>query len=226
MTKTRAICIASLLGLLLAGGCKKGEGASSTTTASRPEADTSAGLGCEHDLQSRVVLKHTWPYPADLKDLRWVARYTKVKLRLKPVDAAFFTSTQIYKSGDSIHVEDSEVHVLKPRRLVAKRDLYVQRQVWDQGIQVQRPVLAAAKGELGSFLFYNSRGMCMLDTEQGPGWTPCTLDDAFEGLSADDPFACEQVWWVKIVRSKADQGWMPFDSALMERAASANDEAK
>lgn len=225
MKPGHAICVVSLLALL-AGGCKKADGSPSATAASGTGGEASAGLGCEHDLKSDALLKHTWPYPADLKDLRWVDRYTKVKLRLKPVPAAFFTATLIYKKGDYIHVKDSQVRVLKPRRLIAKRDLYVQRKVWDQGVQVQRPVLAAAKGELGSFLFYNSRGLCMLDTEQGPGWTPCTLDDAFEGLSEEHPFACEQVWWVEIVRSKVERGWMTFDSALMERVPSTSDEAK
>jgi hypothetical protein len=224
MTIDRAITVASLL-VLLWGGCKKADD-SPSTTAARAEGRASAGPGCQHDFETHVVVKHTWPYPADVKDLRWVDRYTKVKLRLKPVHAAFFTATHTYKKGDYIHVEDSQVHILKPRRLVAKRDLYVQRKVWDQGTQVQQRALAVAKGEVGSFLFYNSRGMCMLDTDQGPGWTPCTLDDAFEGLSAESPFACEEVWWVKVVRSKVEQGWMPFDPALMERVSSMNDGAK
>lgn len=224
MTLDRAIAVASLL-VLLSGGCKKADDSPSTTPAHANAATLGDG-GCQHDLESHVVLQHTWPYPADVKDLRWVDRYTKVKLRLKPVHAAFFTATLIYKKGDTIPVEDSEVHILKPRRLVAKRDLYVQRKAEEQGMQVERRVLAVAKGELGSFLFYNSRGMCLLDTEEGPGWTRCTLDDAFEGLSADNPSACEQVWWVKVVRSKVERGWMPFDPALMERVSSTNDEAK
>jgi len=93
----------------------------------------------------------------------------------------------------------------------------VKRKVWDQGIEVERTYRAAAQGEVGSFLFYNSRGQCMVGTEQGPGWTPCTLDDAFEGLSEEHPFACEQVWWVKVRKSKVNQGWMPVDLAFMER---------
>jgi len=68
--------------------------------------------------------------------------------------------------------------------------------------------------------------MCMLETEQGLGWTPCTLDDAFEGLSADDPFACEQTWWVKVRKSKADRGWMPVMPDLMDRVPPSPDAAK
>jgi len=225
MTKGRTI-IAAVLIAFLAGGCKKGDSTPSTTTPAESDVSPSSNAGCDHDLKSNVILEHTWPYPADAKDLRWVVRYTKVKLRLKPVHAAFFTTTLTYRRGDYISVEDSQVHVIKPRRLLAKRDLYVKRKVWDQGAQVDRLVLAAAKGELGNFLFYNSRGMCMLDTEQGPGWTSCTLDDALEGLSAESPFACEQVWWVKIRRSRVDQGWMPFDPALMERVPPTNGGAK
>ena len=213
MTEGRTIITAVLIAFL-AAGCERGDGA---TTAAKSDVSSSYDAGCDHDLKSSVVVEHSWPYPADSKDLRWVDRYTKVRLKLNPSHAAFFTATLTYRRGDYISVEDSQVHIVKPRRLVAKRDLYVQRKVWDQGIQVDRLVLAAARGELGSFLFYNSRGMCMLDTEQGPGWTSCTLDDAFEGLSAESPFACAQVWWVKIKRSKVDQGWMPFDPELMER---------
>jgi len=66
-------------------------------------------------------------------------------------------------------------------------------------------------------LFYNSRGTCMVGTAQGPGWTPCSLDDAFEGLSEEQPQACKQLWWVKVRKSKVDQGWMPVMPGFTER---------
>jgi len=66
----------------------------------------------------------------------------------------------------------------------------------------------------------------MVGTEQVPGWTPCTLDDAFEGLSEEHPFACEQVWWVKVRKSKVNRGWMPTDLAFMERVPPPTDATK
>jgi hypothetical protein len=225
MTKGRTIILAVAIPFLVVG-CWKKDGSEGATTGAKADSNPSLAAGCDHDLRSRVILEHTWPYPADFKDLRWIDRYTTVQLRLRPVHAAFVTATLTYRRGDFVPVEDSQVHVIKPRRLVAKRDLVVLRKVWDQGTQVDRHVLAAAKGELGSFLFYNSRGMCLLETEQGPGWTACTLDDSFEGLSAEHPFACEQVWWVKVRKSRIEQGWIEFDASLMERVPPASDEAK
>lgn len=223
----RASLIAfALLTVLAVEACKAGQSASKATTAAKAEGAPAPVLGCDHDLESNAIAEHSWPYPADAKDLRWIARYTTVKLKLRPRQASFDTATLIFRRGDRVEIEDSQVHIIKPRRLVAKRDLYVMRKAWDQGVEVQRPFLAAAEGQPGSFLFYNSRGMCLVGTEQGPGWTPCTLDDAFEGLSAEHPFACEQVWWVKIRRSKVDQGWLPFDPALMERVPATTDAAK
>jgi len=211
-----------LLVASLGTSCKKSDSSRATAT---PE---SAGLGldCDHDLKSSAVAKHSWPYPADHRNLRWGDHYKKMKLKLKPTHAAFVTATVTWKKGELIAVEDSDVLITKPRRLVAKRDLTVKRQVWDQGIQVERTYLAVAQGEIGSFLFYNSRGMCMVGTEEGPGWTPCTLDDAFEGLSAEQPDACEQVWWVKVRKSKVNQGWMPVLPNFMERVPPPTDAAK
>lgn len=199
--------------LATASGCKKGD-----VSASSADAQTTVeALGCSHDEEANAVATHSWPYPADLLDLRWGDDYRKMRLKLKPSHAAFVTATVTWKEGELIRVEDSLVLIRKPRRLVAKRDLYVKRKVWDQGIEVERNYLAAARGELGSFLFYNSRGRCMLGTPDGPGWTPCTLDDAFEGLSEENPEACEQFWWVKVRKSKVDQGWMVVEPGLMER---------
>ena len=196
-----------------ASSCKKGD---VSATSANAQAAVVA-LGCSHDEQANAVATHSWPYPADLRDLRWGDDYRKMRLKLKPSHAAFVTATVTWKEGELIGVEDSLVLIRKPRRLVAKRDLYVKRKVWDQGIEVERNYLAAARGEVGSFLFYNSRGMCMLGTADGPGWTPCTLDDAFEGLSEESPEACEQFWWVKVRKSRVDQGWMVVEPGLMER---------
>jgi len=205
--------------LAIAGGCKKGDGSPSTVSA-QAAVET---VGCDHDVKANAVAKHSWPYPADSRNLRWGDKYQQMKLKLKPTHAAFITATVTWKKGELIGVEDSEVFIKKPRRLVAKRDLYVKRKVWDQGVEVERTYSATAQGEVGSFLFYNSRGMCMVGTEDGPGWTPCTLDDAFEGLSEQDPAACEQFWWVKVRKSKVDQGWMVVAPELMERVPPATD---
>jgi len=213
MRTTSILSIILLVGLATSSGCKKGDSSPATATAESAGAMT----GCDHDVKSGAVAKHSWPYPADHRNLRWGDHYKKMQLKLKPTHAAFVTATLTWKKGELIEVKDSDVLIIKPRRLVAKRDLYVKRKVWDQGIEVERTYRAAAQGEVGSFLFYNSRGLCMVGTEQGPGWTPCTLDDAFEGLSEEHPFACEQVWWVKVRKSKVNQGWMPVDLAFMER---------
>jgi len=219
----RVVAIVSAMSFCaLATSCKKSEGSAATVTA----ASTAERIGCNHDLNTRAVAKHSWPFPADARDLRWVGGYARVKLKLRPSPAAFVTATVQWKQGELIPIEDSQVWVTKPRRLVAKRDLYVERKVLEQGIEVDRTELAVAAGEVGSFLFYNSRGMCMVETEQGSGWTPCTLQDAFEGLSSEHPFACEQTWWVKVRKSKVDQGWTPVALDLMERVPAQRDEAK
>jgi hypothetical protein len=201
-----------LLVAALTMGCRKAENAQATSGL-----PPSFDLGCDHDVEIGAVAKHSWPFPEEYRNLRWGNQYRKVRLKLKPTSAAFFTATVTWKEGELIEVEDSDVVIVKPRRLVAKRDLFVTRKVWEQGIHVQRRYLAVAQGEVGSFLFYNSRGMCMVGTDSGPAWTPCTLDDAFEGLSETHPDACEQAWWVKVRKSKVEQGWMPVDLSLMER---------
>jgi hypothetical protein len=220
--RAASILTAVLIAALATGSCKKSESSPATATA-HPAPEV---IGCDHDLKSNAVARHSWPYPADFRNLRWGDKYKQMKLKLKPTRAAFITATVTWKKGELIAVEESEVLITKPRRLVAKRDLYVKRKVWDQGIEVERTYQAATRGKVSSFLFYNSRGMCMVDTEQGPGWTPCTLDDAFEGLSAEHPFACEQIWWVKVRKSKTDQGWMPVAPELMDRVPPPLDEAK
>jgi len=221
----RSLTIATyalFLALAASSGCKKSDASEASATAQLALDDR----GCGQNVEASAVAEHSWPYPADAKDLRWGSTYRKMKLKLKPTHAAFVTATVTWKEGELIRVEDSKVVIRKPRRLVAKRDLFVKRKVWDQGIEVERTFLAAAKGEVGSFLFYNSRGMCMVGTEGGPGWTPCSLDDAFEGLSEEDPFACEQYWWVKVRKSKVNQGWMLVEPGLMERVPASTDAAK
>ncbi|MGB5366915.1 MAG: hypothetical protein WBN14_11660 [Polyangiales bacterium] len=222
MMRTLSILTGFLLAAAIGTACKKTNGSPSSATA----ASAGLGLNCDHELSSSALAKHSWPYPADYRNLRWGDRYQKVRLKLKPTSAAFVTATVTWKSGELIEVEDSEVRIIKPRRLIAKRDLYVKRKVWDQGIQLEREFVAVAQGEVGSFLFYNSRGMCMVGTEEGPAWTPCTLDDAFEGLSEEQPQACEQVWWVKVRKSKVDRGWMPVVPGLTERVPPPSGAAK
>lgn len=199
---------------VLSSGCTKGSEASDANTAVEAQ---SLGLECDHDIRANSVLKHTWPYPAEYRDLQWTGGYQKMVLKLKPNHAAFVTAKVSWKQGDLLRVHDSQVRVLKPRRLVAKRDLYVKRKEWSQGVEIEKTYLAARQGEVGSFLLYNSYGLCLIGTGDGAGWTPCTLDDAFEGLSAENPHACEQEWWVEVQRRKVDKGWMIVDPALMER---------
>jgi hypothetical protein len=203
--------------VLLAFGsthCKSSEAAVDSTTV---VGSASEGLDCNHDLRSNAIARHTWPYPAEYRDLRWMGPRKKVQLKLKPVHAAFVTATVTWKAGDVIRVEDSEVHVTKPRRLIAKRDLVVRRKVWEQGIQVERDYLVAKAGEVASFLLYNSRGLCMVGTDDGPVWMPCDPAETFEGLSEANLRPCEEHWWVKVQRRKLDKGWMLVDLALMER---------
>jgi hypothetical protein len=204
-------------------GCKTGADTPATDTAS--EANT-RGLGCDHEVAANSTVKHTWPYPAEYRDLRWIGGYRKMALKLRPTHAAFVTATVTWSDGDVLKVQDSQIRVLKPRRLIAKRDLFVRRREWSQGIEVEKTYLAVRKGEVGSFLLYNSRGLCLVGFDEGAGWTPCTLDDAFEGLSADDPHPCEQEWWVLVQRRKLDKGWMIVDPALMERVAAEPVEAR
>ena len=203
--------------------CQKGD---ATEGASSPNELAPPALDCNHDLASSGLAKHSWPYPIDHRDLRWTGKYEKVKLKLKPTHAAFVTATLSFRAGDLIEVLDSEVMITKPRRLLAKRDLSVKRKVMSQGIEVEREFFIAKAGEPVSFLFYNSRGHCMVDTDDGPAWIPCTLDDTFEGLSAERPFACEQQWWIQTQRSRADKGWMVVRPDRVERVGPPLDATK
>ncbi len=211
-----AILLSAALSLVLATACKKSSETEGSTTANEA---ASQGLDCDHSVKVNQKVKHAWPYPADFRNLQVVGRSKTAKLKLKPTPAAFFTATVTWKDGDVVQVLDSELRILKPRRMIAKRDIFVTRREWSQGIEVERKYLAAAKGEVGEFLFYNSRGMCLVGTENGPGWSPCTLDDSFEGLSAERPHACEQVWWVQVQPRKVDKGWMIVDGEVMKRLA-------
>lgn len=173
--------------------------------------------GCKHDIESSAIAKHAWPFPAEARDVRWGNQYKKMKLKLNPRHAAFVTATVTWKKGELIEVEDSELVLQKPRQTIAKHDMFVTRKVWDQGVQVERTTKAVSAGEVANFLFYNSRGYCMIQTDDGPAWTRCTLDGSFEGVSAEHPFACQQTWWIKVRKSRVDQGWMPFEDAFMVR---------
>jgi hypothetical protein len=201
---------AAILLLAPVAACKKDASAAN---------DVRSGLECDHDIRIGAVAKHAWPYPAEYRNLRWTGDYAMYELRVRPTPAAFITATVGFRAGDVIEVLDSHVQIYKPRRLVAKRDLYVTRTVWNQGVEVEQSELAVAKGEVGSFLFYNSQGMCIIATNGEPAWTPCTLDDAFEGLSADSPYACEEEWWVQLQKRRIDKGWMVIDPTQVERLA-------
>jgi hypothetical protein len=221
MGKTFSILAISLLGLSL--GCHKGDASEATASAKDMGAPA---LDCDHDLVSTALAKNSWPYPVDHKDLRWTGGYEKVKLKLKPNHVSFVTATLSFREGDLIEVLDSEIRITKPRRLIAKRDLIMKRKVMRQGIEVTREFLVAKAGEPASFLFYNSRGNCMVDSEDGPGWIPCSLDDTFEGLSAERPNACEQQWWVQMERSKVARGWMTVRPDRVERVGPPLDATK
>ena len=147
-------------------------------------------------------------------------------MRLKPSQITFVTATLTFREGDYLEVLGSEVHVVKPRRLIAKKDIYVTRKVTRQGIEKTDTYLVAKAGEPASFLFYNSEGYCMVNTDDGPGWTQCTLDDTFEGLSAEKPQACQQNWWVQIERSRVDKGWMIVNPTLTKRVSGPPDATK
>jgi len=215
------LAASALIGV--SAGCARGSDAKNADTAKEAIAEP---LGCDHDLRSNAVAKHSWPYPATERHLLWTTRYSRTQLKLKPNHAAFVTATVTFREGDSIEVLDSEVHVKKPRRLVAKRDIFVTRKVTSQGIETTRTYPVAKQGEVASFLFYNSEGFCMVDTTNGPAWTPCTLEDTFEGLSPEMPYACEQIWWVQVQRSRVDKGWMIVSPNRVQRVATPPAEAR
>ena len=221
MTSTRKR-LALLITAFTLVGCNKSDGPDPQSGADA----ATRGLECDHDFGSTAVLKNTWPYPADYRDLRWTGGSQKIKLKLKPVHAAFSTATVSWPPDSLLQVKNSQVRILKPRRLIAKRDLFITKKVVEQGIEVQKTYPAVMQGEVGSFLFYNSRGMCLVGFEKGSGWTPCTLDDAFEGLSPDDPHPCAQEWWVELERRRADKGWTLVYPDLMERVPPTASEAR
>ena len=226
--------IAIVLGAALLVGCSRGTSVPGPKDASVDRnkvgkilAYAKEGMsGCDHDVRSAAVARHAWPYPAEAKNILWGTRYKKMELKLKPVEAAFVTATLTWKEGELIEVQDSDVVVHKPRRVVAKHDLHVTRKVWDQGTRVSRTTKAVSEGEDAYFLFYNSRGFCLIETEDGAAWTRCSLDGSFEGVSSEEPFACEQTWWVKVGKNRIDRGWMPFDEGLMMRVPPPGDAAK
>ncbi|MEM8610123.1 MAG: hypothetical protein AAGF92_23745 [Myxococcota bacterium] len=227
---SRFIIIVFGLGFL-ATSCSKGGSAPASATAldgsSIPAGAEDSMTGCDHDTDSAAIVKHAWPYPSDARNIQWTGKpYDRVRLKLTPNPATFYTATVSWKNGQPIEVLDSWVYLEKPRNVVANEDIWVTRKVWDQGLKVDKQFKVASRGEQVGFLFYNSNDVCMVETEEGPAWTRCTLGQTFEGVTADDPFACEQVWWVKVKKSKTDQGWMPFDDALMVRLPAPDDATK
>jgi hypothetical protein len=222
MMRMRSIVTIALL-VSSASGCAKGTGAPPPENPSRVDkilAYAEEGMsGCDHDIESNAVAKHAWPFPAEARNVRWGDHYKKTRLKLKPRSAAFVTATVTWKEGELIEVEDSEIVIHKPRRVTAKHDVFVTRKVWDQGVEIERTVKVASAGDITNFLFYNSRGYCMILSDEGPAWTKCTLEGSFDGVTAEQPLACEQTWWIKVRKSKVDKGWMPFDDALMARVS-------
>ena len=99
----------AILIVALASSCKKGE-------SSAPTATSAAEIvpGCDHNEKSSSIAKHSWPYPADYRDLRWGSHYKQMQLKLKPTNAAFVTATVTWKKGELIGVEDSEVLPVRP----------------------------------------------------------------------------------------------------------------
>lgn len=209
--------------LWVSTGCARGDEARGSSTADELARQAPE---CDHDFRTNAVAKNSWPYPASQRNLRWTGRYDRVKLKLKPNHASFVTATLTFREGDFIEVLDSEIHVTKPKRLVAKRDIFVTRKAVRQGIETEQKYLVAREGEPASFLFYNSEGFCMVQTDDGPAWTACTLNDTFEGLSAEAPYACSQSWWVRIQRSKVDRGWMLVNPTVVQRVGILPGEAK
>lgn len=224
--RTRWIVTVALVASF-AGSCTKAESSPPVENPSNVDkilAYAEEGIsGCEHDIESSAIAKHAWPFPAEARDVRWGNQYKKMKLKLNPRHAAFVTATVTWKKGELIEVEDSEMILQKPRQVIAKHDMSVTRKVWDQGVQVERTTKAVSAGKVANFLFYNSRGYCMIQTDDGPAWTRCTLDGSFEGVSAEHPFACQQTWWIKVHKSRVDEGWMPFEDTFMVRVPPPDD---
>ena len=118
-----------------------------------------------------------------------------------------------------MQIVDSEVVVHKARRVVAKRDLAVRREVWDQGRKVVRTELAVKAGTTVDFLLYDSRGSCLIAMPEGLASVACDLQDTFDTVTPDHPYACEETWWLKVDRAKTTRGWFPFDPERMERVS-------
>lgn len=215
----------------LACGCSKGASAPGPATANSDQfvaANADAEMsGCNHDATSRAIIKHAWPYPADARNIEWMGQpYERIKLKLSPNPGTFYTATVSWRKGELVEVLDSWVYIKKPRRVIANEEIWVTRKVWDQGLKVDKQLKVASKGDEVDFLFYNSKRACMIETAEGPAWTHCTLGTTFEDVTVDAPFACEQVWWMEVEKSRPDKGWMPFEESLMRRVGPPGDEAK
>jgi len=205
---------------VLAGCSKAGTSGSTSGAAAGVEIPAYAepGMsGCDHGAESTAIAKHAWPYPAEARNVRWGQKYQKMKLKLSPNPATFYTATVTWKKGELIEVLDSEVLIRKPRKVVAKHDMYVTMKVWDQGREVEKTIKGVEAGQIADYLFYNSRGFCLILVGDKAAWTKCDLGGSFEGVSAEQPFACDQVWWMKVRKSRVDQGWLPFEPDFMER---------
>lgn len=203
--------LALALTAALSSACKNAEGPKF------PDHLSTEPVGCDHGIKSNAELAHTWPYPAYARTIRWGNERHNTGLKLRPREIAIRTATVRFDKGELIEPSDSHLVITKPRRLVAKHDMAVRRQVWDQGRLVLQVTGEIRAGDTVNFLFFDSGSSCLIDTDQGLSYVGCTLDDSFEGLTAEHPSACEQTWWLRVRLSKVDKGWFVFDPALMAR---------
>jgi hypothetical protein len=206
-------CVLLCTLLALSASCKKRDTATSTT----PE--TAADRGCEHDTELNLAFPKTWPYPADDRQLRWRGPSMRVELQVKPRNSAPVTGSSRWKDGEGMEIVDSQIVVHKARRVVAKRDLTVSREVWDQGRKIVQSMLAVEAGATVEFLLYDSRGTCLIMTPQGLASVSCNLQDTFDTVTPDNPYACEETWWLKVDQGKMTRGWFKFDPKRMERVS-------
>lgn len=202
-----------LLALLALGtSCKK----ENTGTSA---AEAAAYSGCEHDTKVNLAFPKTWPYPADDREIRWRGTSMRIGLQMKPHSSAPRTGTTSWKDGEDMKVIDSQVVVRKARRVVAKHDLAVRREVWDQGRKLVQTTLAVKAGGTVDFVLYDSRGSCLIVTEEGLASVACDLDGTFDTVTRDNPYACEEVWWFKVDKARTTRGWFRFDPERMERVS-------
>ncbi len=199
--------------LVLGTSCKKQDTVASTTPA------TARSTGCEHDAAVNLVFSKTWPYPADDRQILWRGPSLRVRLRMKPRSSSPVTGSTRWKDGEDMQILDSQVVVRKARRVVAKRELALSREIWDQGRKIVASTLAVEAGATVDFLLFDSRGACLIMTPEGLASVACDLHDTFENVTPENPYACEEIWWFKVDQGKTTRGWFTFDPERMERVS-------